>query len=113
MSGASFIYVIAESPEGPTKIGFSKDPARRVRQLQTGHARPLSVFHTEEIDDTMVRLMETAIHSVNRHRRLSGEWYDLTVDDAIAEVRLGMICHEEEIEAKARVRALRENQKTG
>lgn len=38
---ASFVYVIGEPDEGPIKIGFSKDPIGRLRNMQTGNSRRL------------------------------------------------------------------------
>lgn len=82
----SFLYVIAASEIGPVKLGLSIQPEKRVRQLQTGSALPLKIFHTEEIDDALVKAAESALHRLLSHRRLKGEWFDLTVEQAISEV---------------------------
>lgn len=82
----SFLYVIAASETGPVKLGLSVHPEKRVRQLQTGSALPLKIFHTEEIDDALVKPAESALHRLLSYRRLKGEWFDLTVEQAIAEV---------------------------
>lgn len=82
----SFLYVIAASEKGPVKLGLSQDPERRVRQLQTGSAQPLRLFHVEEVHDTRVRVAEKALHKMLGHRRMKGEWFDLDVETAIGEV---------------------------
>lgn len=40
---ASFIYVIGEPEDGPLKIGYSKDPIARLRNMQTGNPRRLRI----------------------------------------------------------------------
>lgn len=82
----SFLYVIAAAKEGPVKLGLSVHPEKRVRQLQTASPVPLSIFHTEEIEDVRVKIAEKALHQLLGHKRMKGEWFDMTVEDAIAEV---------------------------
>lgn len=98
---SSYIYVIAASEQGPVKVGISKDPHRRLRQLQTGQAEPLRLFHTEAIEEKQALLMEKAVHADNRHKKLKGEWFAMSVEDAILEVRHAMIRHADEVERKA------------
>lgn len=88
----SYIYVIAASSEGPVKIGFSKEPEKRLRQLQTGHSEPLHLFYKEEVNDA-ARLMEKAVHDTIGYKRARGEWFNVTADDAIAEIRHALIFH--------------------
>lgn len=87
----SFLYVIAGYREGPVKLGFSADPERRVKQLQTGHAEPLYLFHQEPIMADRARLYEGLLHRDIRHHRMRGEWYNLTVEQAIAHVQFTFI----------------------
>ena len=90
------IYIISESELGPVKIGFSNAPERRLKQLQTGYPKPLTLHHVEYVGETNVRLMEGFIHAANRHRKVQGEWYNLTVEDAIVEVKHAMIRYDGE-----------------
>jgi|HigsolmetaGSP12D_1036236.scaffolds.fasta_scaffold01876_5 T5orf172 domain. len=89
----SYIYVIASREEGPVKIGYSDDPSRRLKQLQTGHPETLRIFYQEEIGygRRKASLLERIIHKQNVHKRLKGEWYDLTVENAILEVQYAII----------------------
>lgn len=68
------------------KLGFSADPEKRVKQLQTGSSLPLKLFHTEEVDDLRVKVAERALHKIVGMRRISGEWFDMSVEDAKFEV---------------------------
>lgn len=82
----SFLYIISASEQGPVKLGFSQDPAKRVKQLQTGSRETLKLFHTEEVDDARVKIAERALHRLVGHHRISGEWFNIPVEDAISEV---------------------------
>jgi hypothetical protein len=92
----SFIYVIGADKAGPVKIGLSVNPDKRLRQLQTGHPARLSLFHTMEVESAKVALMEKIIHKTVRPWRGVGEWFYLSVDDAIAEVEFALIRYGEE-----------------
>ena len=85
-----FIYVIG-ADDGPQKIGFSNDVDRRLGTLQTGNPRKLKIHYIVEVPEDQVRLVESQIHKENRRRKVSGEWFDLTPEEAIAEVDYGLI----------------------
>jgi hypothetical protein len=88
----SYIYVICEGKDASSvKIGFSANPERRVKQLQTGHEGTLSLIHKEEIPAANVRAMEEIVHKLLRHRKVRGEWFNLTADDAVAEIKHAVI----------------------
>lgn len=87
----SFIYVIAAEPEGPCKIGLSLNPDKRLRQLQTGHPYRLRLFHTMEVPDVKVKLLEKLIHKTMGPWRESGEWFRVDVETAKAEVEFALI----------------------
>lgn len=83
-----FIYVICEGKDATSvKIGFSADPDKRVRQLQTGHASPLVVFYREEVEAAKVRPLEKIVHRLLSHRRQKGEWFSLDPANAVLEIK--------------------------
>lgn len=88
-----FIYVIAAEENGPCKIGFAKDPSKRLKQLQTGHPAPLRLWFSEPFSPTVVRKVERTIHETIKFDRSHGEWFDISVRDAIAEVSFATIRH--------------------
>jgi predicted GIY-YIG superfamily endonuclease len=94
---SEYIYVIASNPNGPVKIGRSADPPKRLKQLQTGHAQPLSIHYQQEISGDEVNLMERAVHKTIRHKRLKGEWFSITVEEAIFEVKHAVILFEDNL----------------
>jgi hypothetical protein len=85
----NFIYVIsdAEKSEIRTKIGISQNPEKRLKQLQTGNPIRLSIHYIEELPYEKTRVLESFLHSNLNHLRLKGEWFSMTVEDAIMEVR--------------------------
>lgn len=87
----TYLYVIGWDANGPVKIGYTTDPERRLAQLQTAQPNPLQIFHTREVEAERARLMEGLVHKVNRRHKINGEWYNLSVDDAIAEIEMAFI----------------------
>lgn len=83
-----FLYVIASvgATVGPVKLGISSNPARRLKQLQTGHVEPLQCYHSEPIDATHVKSIEYLLHRDVGYKRLRGEWFALTVEEAIGHI---------------------------
>ena len=86
----SYIYVIGGTDK-PYKIGISNDPKRRLKDLQTGHPNKLKIHYKEKVPTDQVRLIEQTIHKTINHRRTHGEWFDLELDQAIAEVKFARI----------------------
>jgi hypothetical protein len=85
------IYVIAASPDGPSKIGVANNTKKRLAQLQTGSDKVLTIFNEEVVRATHTLALERLIHTQLGHKRLKGEWFDIDVESAIAEVRYGII----------------------
>jgi hypothetical protein len=76
-----YVYLMLGA-DGLYKIGVSRDPYRRLKQLSTGAAIPPRLIHVIETDD-MYRL-ESLWHKAYKHLRYRAEWYNLTpaaVDD--------------------------------
>lgn len=69
-----FVYCIKHHERNAVKIGFSKDPWKRLRQLQTGSSDMFTLFDKLPGD----RALERAFHKVFEDRRLQGEWFDDT-----------------------------------
>jgi hypothetical protein len=81
------VYVIA--CEGRVKIGRSANPEMRRRGLQSSTPALLTLVHvTDERDDSSY--VETTAHHLLAAKRLAGEWFDVTQEEAIAAVREAM-----------------------
>lgn len=66
-----WIYVIQVGVDGPIKIGISRDPARRLRELQQSHPEQLRLALTFR----GLALEEKLLHEEHADLRLRGEWF--------------------------------------
>lgn len=57
IGNAEFVYLIGEDDNGPVKIGLSKDPVARLRQMQTGNPRRLRIERLILGDQTLEKLL--------------------------------------------------------
>src|ERR1041385_9578654 len=80
------MYVIGAVADGPVKLGISADPARRLKKLQTGHQQRLHLVHSEAVLAEKARLYERLLHRDVGYKRSHGEWFHLTVEEAIAHI---------------------------
>jgi hypothetical protein len=82
----NYIYVIGGTNK-PYKIGITGNLEQRLKNLQTGHPYELKIHYIEEIPESQVRLLEQTIHKTIKYRKTHGEWFDIELEDAIAEVK--------------------------
>lgn len=68
----TYLYFIQQGEEGPIKIGVSKHPDKRLRELQTANAVELVLLGTHK----GIRSDEKRIHKMFENNRLSGEWFE-------------------------------------
>lgn len=87
-----FLYVIA-SKDGLSgvKIGFSKDPERRLRQLQTAQPVQLFIHYSEPVMVKKAKFVEKAVHRALAYKTLRGEWFSIEINEAILEVKYGIM----------------------
>lgn len=69
--GFGHVYLISDGEY--TKVGFSTDPEKRLKQLQTAHPKKLKLVGLFEAD----REVETLLHEELTDHHVRGEWYDL------------------------------------
>lgn len=82
-----YLYVIGTNDTSPVKIGFSKKPERRLKQLQTSCAEPLVLYHKEELLAEAIREYERVIHRELGHLKMTGEWFKLSPQEATLQVK--------------------------
>jgi hypothetical protein len=89
------IYFIYEQPEFSPKsfltnidsvkefkIGESKNPVARCKNLQTGNKRRLVIYKTVFCGTKpAAQALEATIHERYTHKRISGEWYTITKNE--------------------------------
>lgn len=86
----NYIYVIGGTDK-PYKIGITGNLEQRLKNLQTGNPYELKIHYKEEIPESQVKLIEQKIHKIIKHKQTHGEWFDISLDDAIAEVKYARI----------------------
>ena len=70
-----FIYVIRCGSF--SKIGYSKNPKQRLRELQCANPFPLELAGT--IPGSLAT--ESKLHTEYRHKHVRNEWFDLSEED--------------------------------
>jgi Meiotically up-regulated gene 113 len=98
----SYIYIIG-SDKPPYKVGISKNPQRRLKDLQTGHPYPLTIHSIVETSTANNKLLESVIHRNLRHLRTNGEWFDIPLERLKLEVDFVMIRYSKDPTLKTRV----------
>jgi hypothetical protein len=82
-----YIYVIGPK-EPPIKIGITGNLNQRLRSLQTGHDKELFIHHSEEVlDNKTARIFESILHKNLKYRQTYGEWFDISIQDAIEHIK--------------------------
>lgn len=94
------VYVIGPADGNPVKVGISNYCEKRLAHLQVGNWNPLFVHECGWLETSgAARKLEYKVHRLLEGCHLSGEWFALSADDAIQEVRrvatgAGMALHE-------------------
>ena len=74
-----YVYVAQESVSGRYKIGISKDPARRIKELNIGNAEQLKLVHQFKSNGNKYE-SETLTHKMYADHRLRSEWFDTAIN---------------------------------
>lgn len=83
------LYVV-QAQSGLVKIGIAKDPAARLEALQTGSPEHLALVHTHMPEDFPADAVERAAHDILRSMRRKGEWFEVSVEQAIDAIQAGL-----------------------
>ena len=78
-----FIYAIGTT-ESRQKIGYSGNPEERLKTLQTGNPETLHLHYQFEIDEEIAEKYERFIHREYNHKRVKGEWFNMTPEEVKA-----------------------------
>lgn len=77
----SKLYLILAKEVGRVKIGFSKEPTKRLEQLKIGSPVELELFAFKK--DNNAKVSEGELHEKYKDKKVHGEWYDLEPIDYI------------------------------
>lgn len=91
----NYIYIIKDLGNSNIyKIGVSKNPQKRVKQLQTGNCNSLELIFEILIDDKINAYeAEKIIHDYLKENKKwkHGEWFNLTSDDDVVKIAKTML----------------------
>ena len=74
------VYLIKNS-DSCYKIGYSKNPCFRLKQLFTANSSRLVLYKTyHTVNDSMI---ESYLHAYFKYQNVQGEWYHLTDEDLL------------------------------
>lgn len=74
-----YVYVAKEAVSGRYKIGISRDPEARIKQLNTGNPEQLILVHAYLAIEHR-HVSETLAHSLFNEHRLKGEWFNKNIN---------------------------------
>ena len=74
------IYFITARDVNRVKIGYSNDPSKRLKELQTGCPAKCVIEATIDADNSF----EGEVHEIFRTSRKHGEWFELTPEIEMA-----------------------------
>jgi len=78
----TFVYVMGWM--GKVKIGISRDPEKRLRQLQLANPGEVRILHLRAFSTRpSAAFVERALHKKFAAHRLLGEWFDIPADRAV------------------------------
>ena len=76
------IYLIQSLEDGYYKIGVSKHPKKRVKQLQTGNSSELKLIESFQSDHA--HKVERALQRRYAHLKKEGEWFDIAISEEVS-----------------------------
>lgn len=87
--GSSYVYFVGATDSDVVKVGFSKNPWSRAKDLQTGSHAKYEVLATIKTDERS----EFALHKFFEKSRSSGEWFfrSKAINDLIDKAKTGEI----------------------
>lgn len=74
----NYIYLIQSLENSYYKIGVSKHPNKRIKQLNTGNPSKTKLIHTYQSD--LAYQIEKSIQRKYSHAKKEGEWFDLSIE---------------------------------
>jgi len=76
------------------KIGFSKNPEKRLKTLQTANSEKLYLHYKFEINEETARQFENFVHRDLNYNRTRGEWFNSSVENIINQMKYHEIMRE-------------------
>lgn len=76
-----YIYLIKNIDDSFYKIGITKHPNRRLKQLQTGNSSKLILIST--FLSPIAHKIEKTLHNRYSYLKKEGEWFDFSINEEV------------------------------
>jgi len=80
------LYVIGIEPDGPIKVGVSRNVAKILRTFQDNSHLPLKLIRKWKVNGSNIFKIEAIAHEKLIKDRLRGEWFGCNSDKAVSEI---------------------------
>jgi hypothetical protein len=100
VSPQTHVYVITAESDA-VKIGVAKNVPRRLKELQTGQHRKLSIFHEHQCSRADAYAIECRAHRVLKEHLMEGEWFSVPAEDGKRAVERAISDLDDERQKKA------------
>jgi predicted GIY-YIG superfamily endonuclease len=77
-----YVYLIQSLEDGYYKIGVSKHPKKRVKQLQTGNSSELKLIESYQTE--YAHKIESALQNRYSYLKKEGEWFDMSISNEVS-----------------------------
>jgi len=77
-----YVYLLQSLEDGYYKIGISKHPKKRVKQLQTGNSSELKLIESYKSEHALK--IEKALQNRYSYLRKEGEWFDMSIGHEVS-----------------------------
>ena len=78
-----YVYAIRNTTTGNVKLGISRNPEKRLKQLQTGNDCTLELVAYRKAENSFQD--ESALHHAHSAAHIRGEWFNESASNAIAQ----------------------------
>lgn len=85
----TYLYVFG-AEVGPSKVGQSTCPPRRLKQLQAKHPERIVVAGTWPVGGRVALATERYVHWLLRERHVHGEWFDAPREEIVAAIETAL-----------------------
>ena len=86
ISNRMYVYVVG--PEiGPKKIGIAKNVRSRLSQYKTHNTQNVKLLFSINCPKDKAKRIEKSVHQALKERRVHGEWFNVSVEEAKAAIR--------------------------
>ncbi len=80
-----YVYLIQSLEDSYYKIGISKHPKKRVKELQTGNSSELRLVDMYQSE--YANKIEKALQRRYSHLRKEGEWFDMGITQEVSFIK--------------------------